>query len=269
MKRLILKKDRTGLHTTGIVAELTQSDFGKQKIALFASGRKHAGENLALLLEKRRQGLPLPMQISDAASSNFSENFKSIVIKCMDHGRRKFTDIELSFAKECGFIVEKLSHVYHFDQIAKDQRMTDWQRLIFHQTHSAPIMNDLNEWMETKLEDKQVEENSDIGGAINYFLKHWNGLTQFLRIPGAPLSNAEVERLLKRCVLRRKASLFYRTLHGSLIGDILMSVIETARFAGINIFEYLTDLQLFSKHVKANPEAWFPWNYVATRQLMA
>src|SRR3989338_5982425 len=104
-------------------------------------------------------------------------------------------------------------------------------------------MNGLNTWMEEKIENKEVEPNSELGQAIDYFLKHWNGLTAFLRVEGAPLSNAEVEQLVKRCVLRRKGSMFYKTEAGAWIGDILMSLIETSRFAKKNPFDYLMALQ--------------------------
>jgi hypothetical protein len=39
--------------------------------------------------------------------------------------------------------------------------------------------------MEGKIENKEVEPNSELGKAIDYFLKHWNGLTVFLRVVGA------------------------------------------------------------------------------------
>ena len=119
--------------------------------------------------------------------------------------------------------------------------------------------------MEEKLENREVEPNSGLGQAINYFLKHWNKLTCFLRVPGAPLSNAEVERLIKRCVLRRKNSMHYMTEVGAWIGDTMMSLIETVRYTkGANPFEYLTALQVHNKAVRKNPEAWLPWNYQAT-----
>ena len=33
-----------------------------------------------------------------------------------------------------------------------------------------------------------VEPNSDLGQAISYLQNHWDKLTLFLRVPGAPLS---------------------------------------------------------------------------------
>ncbi len=61
--------------------------------------------------------------------------------------------------------------------------------------------------------------------------KHWDALTLFLREPGAPLDNNVVERVLKRAIVDRKNSLFYRTFNGARVGDTFMSLIYT-RCAG-------------------------------------
>src|SRR5437773_8624957 len=54
---------RTGTFTSGIV-----SMVGAWTIALFFTGWKHAGENIAEVLKKRAPGLPAPIQMCDAVS---------------------------------------------------------------------------------------------------------------------------------------------------------------------------------------------------------
>jgi transposase len=56
---------RTGTFTSGIV-----SMVGAWTIALFFTGWKHAGENLAEVLKQRARELPPPIQMSDALSRN-------------------------------------------------------------------------------------------------------------------------------------------------------------------------------------------------------
>jgi hypothetical protein len=58
--------ERTGLFTSGIVS--TQQG---QRVALFFTGRRHAGENFAQVLAFRAAGLPPPIQVADALSRNF------------------------------------------------------------------------------------------------------------------------------------------------------------------------------------------------------
>jgi len=63
------------------------------------------------------------------------------------------------------------------------------ERLRYHQAHSAPIIKELKGWLQDQLEKKEVEPNSPMGKAVAYMLKHWEPLTQFLRVPRAPLDN--------------------------------------------------------------------------------
>ena len=115
--------------------------------------------------------------------------------------------------------------------------------------------------MKEQLDEKKVEENSDLGKAIKYMLKRWEPLTLFLRKPGAPLDNNLCEQILKRSISHRKNSLFYKTENGAKVGDLFMSLIETCRFEQINAFEYLKGLETNADRVKENPEKWMPWNY--------
>ena len=76
--------------------------------------------------------------------------------------------------------------------------------------------------------------NSGLGAVISYLLKHWERLTLFLRKAGAPLDNNLVERALKKAILHRKNSLFYKTENGARVGDLFMSLIHTAELYGAN-----------------------------------
>ena len=73
---------------------------------------------------------------------------------------------------------------------------------------------------------------SGLGTAISYLLKYWGRLTLFLRQPGAPLDNNVCERALKKSILHRKNSLFYKTRKGAQMGDLFMSLIHTCELNG-------------------------------------
>jgi hypothetical protein len=122
-------------------------------------------------------------------------------------------------------------------------------------------MEDLKTWMEQQLKDKLVEPNSRLGGAFDYLLKRWEALTRFLHIAGAPLDNNAAERALKMILRYRKNSLFYKNEHGAYVGDVLTSLIETCRLAGVNPLDYLSALMHNRSAVFADPAAWLPWNY--------
>ncbi len=250
---------RKGRFTTGIVAR-----NGNHKIALFYSGRDHAGENLTKLLGLRNASLPPPIQMCDALSRNLSPNFITYVAYCLLHGRRNFVDILETFPAESKHVIEKLGKVYKHDRETKEHNMTPIERLIFHQQESGPVMSELKQWFEQMLEEKKVEPNSSLGKAIKYMIKHWQPLTLFLRKAGAPLDNNLVERSLKMAILNRKNAYFYKTQNGANVGDIFMSIIQTCKLCNVNAFEYLLHLQKHSQSIKQNPHQWLPWNYKQT-----
>jgi hypothetical protein len=130
-------------------------------------------------------------------------------------------------------------------------------------------MEQLHQWLEAQFAFHQVEPNSGLGKAITYLLRHWKALTVFLRDAGAPLDNNVCERALKRAILHRKNALFYRTLHGSQVGDLFMSLIHTCELNGANPFDYLTELQRHAEELKRRPSEWMPWNYRETLARLA
>jgi len=251
--------DRTGVFTSGIV-----STREGRTIALYFTGRQHAGENLNGVLKQRAPTLPGPIQMCDALSRNapkLSAGAEILLAYCMAHGRRQFVDVAANFPEQCRYVLEMLGEVYGHDAKAREARMTAEQRLQFHTEHSEPVMTKLHEWLEAQFAERKTEPNSGLGKAIKYLLNHWRPLTLFLRVAGAPLDNNIVERALKRAILHRKNALFYRTLHGAQVGDLFMSLIHTCQLCGANSFEYLTELQRHARELAASPAEWMPWNY--------
>jgi hypothetical protein len=256
--------DRTGVFTSGIVSILPT-----YRIALFFTGRRHAGENLAAVLRQRASELGLPIQMCDALSRNLPEPLKTILANCLTHGRRQFVDVAANFPEECLYVLLILKDVYTNDALAKDQKMSPEQRLDFHQKTSRPRMDELKTWLAAQIEERKVEPNSGLGQAITYMRKHWNELTLFLRQPGAPLDNNVCERALKKAILHRKNAYFYKTEKGAHVGDLFMSLIHTCELNGVNPFDYLTELLKHADELAAHPADWMPWNYRDTLQRRA
>jgi transposase len=253
------KAERTGLFTTGIV-----STRAGQKIALFLSGRQHAGENLKDVLVRRARELPPPIQMCDALSRNLPVDLATIVAHCLTHGRRKFVEVADCFPEECRHVLESLAAIYHNDALARERNLSPQQRLMFHQVESGPTMEELRVWLERQFEQRLVEPNSALGGAISYLLKYWEKLTLFLRVAGAPLDNNICEQALKKAILHRKNALFYKTCHGAHVGDVFMSLIYTCELCGANPFDYLTELKRHAAELGTAPQNWMPWNYRQT-----
>ena len=266
MKVLKLEREpgdeRTGVFTTGIV-----STGRGWKIALYFTGRQHAGENIADVLQQRVAELPAPIQMCDALSRNVPKlagGVEILLANCLAHGRRQFVEVAANFPDECRYVLEMLGQVYGHDAEARERGLMPEQRLQLHRERSGPVMNELHGWLERQFAERKTEPNSGLGKAISYLLRHWRPLTLFLRQAGAPLDNNIVERALKRAVLHRKNALFYRTLNGAQVGDLFMTLIHTCQLCGANSFDYLIELQRHAQELVARPAEWMPWNYRET-----
>jgi transposase len=247
---------RKATYTSGIMSKV-----GDRVIVLYFSGRKNAGENLDEVLRRRAMDLGPPLQMCDALNQNYTKEFATIIINCLSHGRRKFVELLESYPRECRFVIETLAKVYKYDEEARLEKMTPRERLCFHQEKSKPLMDELEEWFGEQFSQKKIEPNSNLGQVIKYMQNHWQKLTGFLRIEGAPLDNNCLEQALKVAILNRKNAYFYKTVNGAHVGDMFMSLIETCRRAKANPFDYLTRLQENAGDVVKNPGKWLPWNY--------
>ena len=251
--------ERRGIFTTGII-----SFFEGRRIALFFTGKKHAGENLADVLARRPADLEPPIQMCDALSRNTPGEFETILGNCLAHGRRRFVELVNLFNEECRYVLKAFKLIYKNDAIARKRELSPEERLEFHQTESGPTMDKLHAWLTRQFEDRLVEPNSALGKCISYLLRHWKKLTLFLRKAGAPLDNNICERALKKVIRHRRNSLFYRNQNGADTGDLFMSLIHTCEFCEANPFDYLNELQRHAKELAANPADWMPWNYRQT-----
>ncbi len=258
------KAKRTGIFTTNVLAKV-----GERIIALFFTGRNHAGENLASVLEQRSKQLDAPVQMCDGLDRNLPKELKTILANCISHARRRFVAVVDNFPDECLHVIELLKTVYQNDAVAREQNMSPDQRLRFHKAKSGPVMQELENWLDEQFTEKKVEPNSGLGQAISYMRNRWDKLTLFLRVPGAPLDNNISERALKMAITHRKNSLFYKTENGALAGDIFMSLIHTANLAGAEPFDYLVAIMSHPKYVEDCPDKWLPWNYRDTLNAMA
>jgi transposase len=251
-------------HTTAFI-----SVHEGNKIHLFFTGTNHAGNNADAILANRTTDESV-IAMMDASPSNIPKKMNAeltarfILCFCLVHGRRKFFEMLGAFDKECDFVLDVIGQVFANDTHCKENKLSPEARLIYHQTHSQPLMDTLQVWLHNQLAYELSEPNSGLGEAVRYMLRHWIPLTTFLRVAGAPLDSSWAERAIKIAIRHRRNSLFYKTPKGAQVGDCLMSIIYTCTRNGINPYDYLNTLQRHGPEVKANPDLWLPWNYLQT-----
>ncbi len=230
---------RAGVYTSGLITTTTQD----RQIILFKTNIGHAGEFIDEMLSHRDPSSPPPIIMSDTLSSNRPTVTKVMHSLCNRHGRRQYVDV-----------------ISHFPQ-GVEQQLTNAERLVYHKKHSLPVMENIRAWGNKHLEEETVEANSGLSKAISYFDKHFAGLASFCTVEGAHLDNNLMEAQLKLVVRNRKNVMFYKTLSGASIGDVLTSMIATAARSEINVFDYFNALQRNQEAVKAEPQNYLPWNY--------
>jgi len=253
--------ERTGMHPTALVVKV-----GEHTAMLYDASRRHAGENLQGLLDKREAGLDKPLAMSDALSSHEGAKEAALIrCHCLAHGRRKCSDLAEVFPHECQVGLEVISQVFDHDAQARHEQLSPEARLAYHQAQSQPLMDGLKRWLDTQIDEHLVEPTSALGKAMVSMQSHWEILTRFVSVPGAPIDNNLAERVLKLCIRQRKNSLLYQSTPSAYMASVLTSLIATCLYAGVNAVESLVALQAYRSEVVADPVAWLPWAYASSR----
>jgi transposase len=250
-------RQRTGIYTSALIA----TDSDEHQVALFQTNIGHAGEWIDEVLRLRDSELDKPILMSDALSSNMPTVVDCHISLCGSHSRRKFTDIVSHYPEAVEHVVKRYALIWQNNTQATADGLSLEQRQQYHKQHSLPVMEELKAWFESKQQAEQFEGNSSLGRAIDYFLKHYDGLTAFCRIPGARIDNNLVEMIIKLIARGRKNAYFYKSLAGAKVGDVLTSLIATCELSGINVYDYLVALQQNRWSVSQNPQRWLPWTF--------
>jgi len=251
---------RTGVYSSGLIAKLRDG----HEIVLFETSLGHAGEHLDSILKLRPSGLPPPLTMNDALSSN---SVTAVPVKagaCNAHARRYFFDIKSRHPADIDWLLENYALIWQAETVVKEENMDPDKRLSYHKEHSLPVMESIRCWAEGKLVEEEFEEHSAFGKAIGYFLKHYDKLILFCVEPGALIDNNQMEEKLKIVIRGRKTSHFYKTVNGAGVANVLISLIATAYTANENVYDYLLALQRNQEHVKNHPQEWLPWVYKKT-----
>lgn len=155
------------------------------------------------------------------------------IAHCWAHADRKFKDAK-DPPRSIGEIRSLIAKLYAIEREIEGPFPGDAaacaQRLALRQEKSAPIVQEIRNWAFSQRGLKR----SNFGKAVRYMLKHWDGLTVFLKNSRVPLDNNAAERVLRGPVLGRKNFYGNRSRRGAKVAAILYSLIETAKLNGTN-----------------------------------
>jgi len=248
---------RTGVYCSGLIAHTLES----HELVMFETSLGHSGEFVDSVLVKRNPELSKPKVMSDALSSNHVTVCEVEQGLCNSHARRNFINSESKFPEEVEHVLNLYGKVWKNEHKIEDLELNSEQRLLYHKKHSLPIMEDLKSWCMQQQALDDFEEHSCLGKAIAYFIKHYDCLIAFCVVVGMPIDNNRTEETLKMPIRGRKNYMFFKTVAGATVANIIMTLIMTAYRANENPLDYLTALQKYQADLKSQPQCWMPWNY--------
>lgn len=261
-KKAEKKEDKKSCYTTGVV-----SVHDEHISYIFITDNQTAGKSAAPFLKLRNEDLVTPYLMCDALTANIPENISHdlyILCYCLVHARRQFYELPDGYDDLADNVIALIGKIYDHENSSKG--MSGKERLAYHQKHSQPIMDELKEHLTIQRQD--FEPNSVACNAIDYMLKRWTELTQFLRHPEIPLDNNMTERALKLVIQVRKSSMFYKTLKSAKIASYIQTALYSAAQNEINPYSYMEAILRHKTSVMKEPDNWLPWNYQETLALL-
>ena len=193
------------------------------------------------------------------------EEYDILLVGCMAHARRKFTDALKSLSNKekaqktkSAEAIAFIKQLYKIEQRIKDS--SDEERLAIRQQEAKPILEQFHQWLTSTM----ALPKSPLGKAINYCLNQWPRLIRYCDAGYLEIDNNSVERAIRPVAIGRKAWLFADTPDGAHTNARFYSLIETCKLHGHEPYAYLK--YIFKELPKAQTaedfEALAPWNLV-------
>jgi transposase len=153
---------------------------------------------------------------------------------CWAHARRKFIEIQENYPSLCEEILKLMDGLFALERTAQSYDELKALR----DTQSRPLIDKIKEWL-VKTKTHEARPESGLMSAVDYCLKYWPGLTEFLNDVRIPLTNNDAERALRHAVMGRKNFHGSRSINGADVAATLYTVIESCKKVELDPVFYL------------------------------
>lgn len=159
---------------------------------------------------------------------------------CWSHARRKFVDCIPAKHKKskAAVAVGMIDKMFKHEREAKEKNYTDEQLLEMRREKIAPLVEEFYDF----LKSLHPGNGSHLAEAVTYAQNQKAYLTVFLNNSLVDMSNNLAERTVKPYVIARKNFLFSSTEKGAHASAAVMTMIETAKRNGLDVYGYLLHL---------------------------
>lgn len=165
---------------------------------------------------------------------------RAIEVACWAHLRRKFLDAETSDAECAREAIERIRMLFEIEQLAVE--WTDEERRALRQERSRPLVESFGRWID--LIEPQVLPKGPLAKATGYARNQWIALGRYLDDGRLSMTNNAAERALRPLAIGRKNWMFFQREGGGKVATTLMSLLMTAKAAGVVPREYFRDVLL-------------------------
>lgn len=181
---------------------------------------------------------------TDAYSGyNWADSDEEVIaVGCMAHARRPFAELA-KLSKKTGLAIQALHYfqqLYAIEKVAREKELSSEERYQLRLKTAPPILDKFKQWLEKHLD--KVPGQQKMQRAMQYVLRHWKSLTNYLKDGRIEIDNNAVENTIRPFALGRKNWLFAGGPSGAYAGAVFYSLIETCKANSINPYEYLCAL---------------------------
>ena len=180
----------------------------------------------------------------------------AIEVACWAHVRRKFVEAEPTdpmLAKEA---IDRIRALFQIEDVATE--LDDAARRVLREARARPRVDEFQAWLD--LAETQALPKSPLGRAVAYAQNQWPALVRYLDDGRLSISNNAAERALRGLAVGRKNWLFFQREGGGKTAAILISLLMTAKAAGIHVGDYfrdvLTRISTCTDAKQLTPHAW-------------
>jgi len=186
-----------------------------------------------------------------------------LLVGCWMHARRYFVKAFEAKDRRAAVPLEIIKKMYAVERSAKDANDDHDARYARRQRELVPLLDQFEAWLERYRDSAPPKSN--LGKAIGYADNHWDLLRVIEKDGALELDNGDVERVIRGPAIGRRNWLFAGSDAGGKRAAIILTVLETAQRAGLDVRAYLHDLlvRLSSGWLRSRldellPENWTP-----------
>src|SRR5271168_3827509 len=162
-----------------------------------------------------------------------------ILVGCWAHARRALHEA-LAETKLAAWFVRQIGQLYAVEKKLREQKAGPQLRAAMRVWQSQPVLNRLHRAME--LIRRKTLPQGLLGQAIDYALKRWEALTQFVEDGSLEIDNNLIENAIRPSALGKKSWLFIGHPEAGERSAVIYTLLGSCRRHGINPFDYLKDL---------------------------